>query len=60
MSIFDNIDTLCVREGNKCKRKGKCQRFLEQNRSGKWEAEYYDEFGQYCNHFIPQAKNNPR
>jgi len=60
MSIFDQADTLCVREGNRCKRRMKCARFQSQKRDGHWEAEYYDEFGQFCSYFLEISKaTNP-
>lgn len=52
-SIFDYDDTLCQREGNRCKRRNKCLRFNKERNDNNWVADYFSEFGKFCDHFIP-------
>ena len=55
MSLFNQDETHCTREGNKCKRRKKCLRFQRDQNSG-WVADYYNEFGDFCNGFISMPK----
>jgi hypothetical protein len=62
MSLFSDPDTLCEREGNRCKKRIKCKRYMEDRDRDvnwvprKWVAFYFEEFGQFCNHFVSLPK----
>lgn len=56
MSIYDDIDTLCNRELNRCKLREKCKRYDDARGGMRWEANYWVEFGKRCPHFIPIPK----
>lgn len=56
MSLFAEVETLCKREHNSCKRKAKCQRHEAERSDLLWEAEYWNNFGRFCEHFIPTPK----
>lgn len=68
MSLFDYDETLCLRDNNKCKQRKYCLRFQKEPRDGEWVANYYAEFGQFCQYFIPtkaradatKAQNNQK
>ena len=53
MSIFDMDETLCDREGNVCKQRYKCMRYMQTQGSNHWVAKYWQEFGKLCQHFVP-------
>lgn len=55
MSIFDEVDTLCIRDNNYCKRKKQCLRYMVHH-DGKWEANYWKEFNHFCKHQVPMPK----
>lgn len=55
MSIFDDSDTLCERTNNHCKRRNKCHRYLANRDKAFWAAGYWQEFGQFCDYFIPET-----
>lgn len=54
-NLFDRKDTLCDRQNNRCKQRGKCLRHERQDRNG-WVANYFEEFGKYCEHFQPMPE----
>jgi hypothetical protein len=59
MSIFDDSDTLCNRENNKCKLRNKCLRYMKVEQNGDWTADYWQEYGKFCEekgHFLPMKK----
>jgi hypothetical protein len=56
MSVFDEEDTLCSREGNVCKLRYKCQRYMKNDFDGSWVANYFAEFGRLCVYQIPLPK----
>jgi len=51
-TIFNQPDTLCQREGNRCKLKKKCLRYLKTQGDMDWVADYWTEFGMFCDYFI--------
>jgi hypothetical protein len=55
MSIFEELDTLCERQDNKCKQRKKCWRYLDDNREGVWIGDFYGTFGEFCNHFVSKT-----
>lgn len=48
MSIFDQEESLCSREGNACKHRKKCRRYMKNTTDGAWVANYWQEFGPWC------------
>jgi len=52
-TIFMADDTLCSRENNRCKQRNKCRRYLEEHTDKGWVANYWQEFGQFCDYFMP-------
>ena len=52
MSIFDEEDTLCSRNNNKCRHRKKCWRYVNNDRLNQWDANYWEEFGGFCDYFI--------
>lgn len=52
MSIFHEVDTLCIRESNKCRQRNKCLRYLSPRTSTQWEADFFSEYGRFCHGFI--------
>ena len=55
-TIFMDSDTLCNREGNRCKRREKCQRYMKTQGENDWVADYWQEFGKFCDGFIPMKE----
>ena len=56
MSIFDYEETLCNREGNQCKLRKKCLRYLRTQGEDDWIANYWQEHGSFCEekgYFMP-------
>ena len=56
MSLFDQEETLCSRENNSCKRRNKCLRYLKVQGDGDWVADYWQNFGRFCDYFIAIPK----
>ena len=51
--LIADIDTVCVHENNRCKRKKSCLRYGKQF-SG-WESVYYELYGQECEYYVPKT-----
>ena len=56
MSIFTDIDTLCSRENNRCQRRKKCWRYMREREADSWIADYWPNFEEFCNFYIPLPK----
>ena len=52
-TIFAQDETLCQREGNRCKQRNKCLRFNKVQGDNDWVADYWSEFGKFCDYFKP-------
>ena len=62
MSLFAQDETLCSRENNKCKRREKCLRYMKSQEEASWVADYWFNFGRFCEYFveIPKAEKTAK
>ena len=55
MSLYSYDTTLCAHEGNKCKKKEKCLRYVMKPKETEyaWYGEFWRDFGKECDYYIP-------